>query len=155
MLANKKLYEVENARQTGKVANFGFPGGLGAEKLCLFARKTYGVIISIEEARNLKQVWLTAYPEMIEFFNFINEAKSAPIVQLFSNRLRGNCTFCQACNTVFQGLGADASQNAGWMICKACYVDKFSPLYGARPVLYVHDEYVLEAREDEHMHEAA
>jgi DNA polymerase I-like protein with 3'-5' exonuclease and polymerase domains len=26
-IANKKVYEVDMARQTGKVANFGFPGG--------------------------------------------------------------------------------------------------------------------------------
>jgi DNA polymerase-1 len=54
--------DVYNARQTGKVANFGFPGGLGATRLVHFARQAYQVTMTENEARRLKDVWLHAFP---------------------------------------------------------------------------------------------
>ena len=72
--------EVENARQTSKVANFGFPGGLGAEKLCLFARKTYGVILTEERAKELKLQWLDRWPEIAGFFTMsVNSSTKTPV----------------------------------------------------------------------------
>lgn len=153
VIANKK--EAANARQTAKVANFGFPGGLGAKKLVLFARKSYGVVLTEAEAKDLKKVWLETYPEMHMYFEHMASLGERPIVQLFSNRLRGGCTFCQACNTIFQGLGADASQAAGWLISKACYIDRSSPLYGGRIVNYIHDEFFVEFPDRPDAHEAA
>ncbi len=142
-LVAAKDYEAGQARQAAKVANFGFPGGLGPDKLALFARKNYGVTLSVAQARDLKRIWFDAYPEMHRFFEYVSERADEPIVQLFSKRIRKGGTYCAKCNTIFQGLGADASQEAGWQIMKACY-DEFSPLYGSRIVLYIHDEYILE-----------
>ena len=154
-IENKKDAEVKNARQTAKVANFGFPGGLGAKKLVLFARKSYGVVMTEAEAKDLKKLWLETYPEMHLYFEHMASKEGAALQQLFSNRLRGGCTFCQACNTIFQGLGADASQQAGWLLAKACYVDRDSPLFGCRIVNYIHDEFFIEARESSLNHEQA
>lgn len=39
-----------------------FGGGLGAEKLVLFARKSYGVLLTEERARELKAQWLERWP---------------------------------------------------------------------------------------------
>ena len=73
------------------------------------------------------------------------------VVQPGSNRVRGGCFFPAACNTVFQGRAADGAKRAGWYIAKECYLkDPYrdgsgpTPLYGARPVLFVHDEFILE-----------
>jgi DNA polymerase-1 len=153
--------EFDNARQTAKVANFGFPGGLGAPKLVLFARKTYGVELgetdekAVKRAKELKQQWLARWPEMQEYFNHVNalpyemtnEGKRYTLEQLRSGRIRGGATYTAACNSFFQGLGADATGYAGWLLCKACYVDTTSPLYGCRLVNYVHDEFIAEADE--------
>jgi DNA polymerase-1 len=68
--------------------------------------------------------------------------------QLFSDRIRGGATYTAACNSFFQGLGADATGTAGWLISKACYSEPSSPLFGARIVMYVHDEFVLECDEE-------
>jgi hypothetical protein len=52
-------------------------------------------------------------------------------------------------NTLFQGLTADAAKAAMFEVSKACYTVKSSPLYGCRPVLFVHDELIVEARKEQ------
>lgn len=158
--------KVDDARQVGKVANFGFPGGLGFETLVVFAKKGYGVVITPEDAKALKEVWFKTFPEMRLYFDKINSFgvrdESDPIdpqslysiEQLFTKRLRGDCSYTAACNTFFQGLGADATKNAGFQIAYECYVDKSSPLYGCRIVNYIHDQFLVECPE-ERCHEAA
>ncbi len=157
---NKKRPDVDNARQVGKVFNFGSPGGLGAEKLCLFARKTYGVTITIDEAKAYKRAWLATFPEMVEYFAHVsrltdNPKKEARVKQLRSNRIRGGCTYTAACNTYFQGLGADAAMAAGFELSFACYVDRSSVLFGSRPVGFYHDEFHTEVTDDAHAHDKA
>lgn len=157
---DKKSARVDNARQVGKVFNFGSPGGLGAEKLCLFARKTYGVTITIAEAKAYKRTWLKTFPEMVEYFAHVARMTDNPkgecqVKQLRSNRLRGGCNYTAACNTYFQGLGADATTDAGFHIAHACYVDTNSPLFGCRISWYVHDEFGLECPDTPRVHEAA
>jgi hypothetical protein len=149
--------QVDDARQTGKVANFGFPGGLGAESLVAYALMCYGVRLTEKQAAELKRIWMATWPEMRDYFAWINSQTSANfpmICQLFAGRFRGNPTYTAACNSYFQGLGADLAKDAGWHIVKACYVLYDSPLWGCRPVNFVHDEYILEAPEHR-AHEAA
>jgi DNA polymerase I-like protein with 3'-5' exonuclease and polymerase domains len=51
-------------RQKAKIYNFSLPGGLGPQSLSDFAWLAYQVIMSIEEAKESKQVWLQTFPEM-------------------------------------------------------------------------------------------
>ncbi len=142
----------DDARQTAKVANFGFPGGLGPGKLVLFARKTYGVELTEERARELKAQWLAKWPEMRDYFAHVNGLAGfggmITLTQLRSGRIRGGARYTEACNSFFQGLGADATAAAGWLIAKACYLERSSPLFGCRIVNYIHDEFILEAPEE-------
>ena len=156
----KKDKDVDNARQIGKVFNFGKPGGLGAAKLVLFARKTYGVELTEEEVRARSLTWLETFPEMRAYFDRVarmteNDEGLAHVMQLRSSRLRGGATYTAACNSYFQGLGADATKAAGFLVSHACYVDRDSPLFGSRPVLFVHDELILETPDDARAHDAA
>lgn len=148
-----------DARQAAKVANFGFPGGLGIKNMILFAKATYGVILSEERCQWLKNLWLTKWSEMTEYFAWINSQigpdDEAYIEQIRSKRIRGGCSYCAAANTIFQGLGADATKWAAWLIAKECYLDTMSPLYGARPVNYVHDEFIVEVDDNDRAHDAA
>lgn len=142
--------EVDTARQVGKVANFGFPGGLGIAKMMDFAASGYGVILTEEKAKTLKEQWLSAWPEFQRYFAKIGAMVDVPypqIEQLYSHRFRGGVSYTEACNSFFQGLGADAAKAAGWLIAKACYVDRTSVLYGCRIVNFVHDEFILEVPE--------
>jgi DNA polymerase-1 len=151
---------LDNARQTAKVANFGFPGGLGPEKLCLFARKSYGVILTEARARELKEQWLKRWPEMQFFFAHVSDLISedtgeAQVTQLFSQRIRSGCHYTAACNTWFQGLGADAAKRAHYLVVRACYSEPSNVLYGSRAVNFVHDETILEVDDDDRAHDKA
>lgn len=151
-LRKAKDHAFDNARQTAKVANFGFPGGLGAAKLVLFARKSYGVEMTEDEAKALKEQWFRTWPEMRGYFALVaglqTEDGSVTLEQLRSQRIRGGATYTAACNSFFQGLGADATSHAGWLVSRACYVDTSSPLFGCRIVNYVHDEFIVESPEE-------
>jgi DNA polymerase-1 len=151
-LEHKKDPEVFLARQTAKVANFGFPGGLGAEKLVLFARMAYHVTLTIQQAKDLKQTWFRAYPEMREYFKWVESLEqddgTFAVQHLFTNRLRSKVFYCVACNSPFQGLLADAAKAAGYLIARACYHDRSSPLFGCRIVNFIHDEFMVEVPDD-------
>ena len=138
---------IDTNRQVGKIGNFGYPGGLGPDAFVDFAKGNYGVSVTIVEAQVLKQVWLQTWPEMADYFRLIGQETRKPfpmIEHLFSERWRGGVSFTEACNSRFQGLGADAMKAAGWRIARACYVDQDSPLFGCRIVNFVHDEFILE-----------
>ena len=131
-------------RQLSKALNFGYPGGLGASRFITYARG-YGVTISEEESFELKALWLRTFPEMplhlkpepMNDSRFGDRYKAVTL----TGRLRVNCSFCAACNSVFQGLAADCSKLAGWRLLKEGY----------RLVNFVHDEYIAELPLDEHL----
>ncbi|MBX3215224.1 MAG: hypothetical protein KF850_24525, partial [Labilithrix sp.] len=157
---NKATREVKEARGAGKVANFGFPGGLGIDSLVSYAKKSYGVVLTREQAKRLKEHWFEAWPEMPHYFARINAlcdnaANRAVVETLFTKRIRGNATYCAACNNGFQALGADCAKNAGWRIARAAYVDQASPLFNARIVAFIHDEFIAEVDDAPSAHDAA
>jgi hypothetical protein len=52
-------------RQRAKVLNFGIPGGLGAGSLVAYARSTYNVTLTLEEAREFRERLIgEVYPEL-------------------------------------------------------------------------------------------
>ncbi len=138
----------KDARQLAKVPNFGYPGGLGPRKFVDFARTQYNTHLTEVRARELKQLWLEQWPEMSEYFAYITSLQGPggriTIRQHRSNRIRAGCSFTEACNSTFQGLGADGAKASGWELFKAS-LDPRSVLYGCPTVLFAHDEHVLEA----------
>lgn len=136
----------EEQRQFAKIANFGFPGGLGAAGLVAYA-KGYGKKIDIKFAKKLHNDWFKKWPEMRAYFNYITSISGrgeGSLIQLFSNRVRGGVRYTQAANSFFQGLAADGAKDALWVVTKECYLDPTSPLYGCRPVIFLHDEIIME-----------
>jgi DNA polymerase I len=142
-----------DARQAAKPVNFGFPGGLGAKTLVEFARQSYGVIFTQAEAMAFREAWFVAWPEMRLFFDYVgklpqNDHEEYVLTQIGSNRMRGGCTFTSACNSFFQGLGADAASRAHYLVTRACYAEPEHLLFGSRAVNFVHDEVILEVEDD-------
>ena len=87
---------------------------------------------------------------MTRYFKLIGEKSklaggSFRIEQHRSGRLRGGCTFTSGANTLFQGLVADGAKLALWKVTRECYLPSDSPLYGSRPVAFVHDEVIIES----------
>ncbi len=151
---------IDNARQTAKVANFGFPGGLGIEKLRMFAKKTYEVDLTFDRAKQLKDQWYATWPEMPHYFARVNALCDTPdgrasVETLFTKRVRGGASYCAACNNGFQALGSDCAKNAGWIIATRLYTDQDSPLFNSRLVAFVHDEFILETEDGEKAHDVA
>jgi DNA polymerase-1 len=137
-------------RQASKAANYGFAGGLGSEAFRDYARGS-GVDISEDDAKEIRAAWLKTWPEMKKYFTHIsNKTTWGPceITQFKSGRVRGGCTYTQGANTYFQGLVADGCKSALFNVSRACYTDKKSPLYGSRPVAFLHDEIIIEAPEE-------
>lgn len=155
----------KNARQLAKAGNFGIPGGLGAEAFCEFAKAQYGVELDVRAAADFKRNWLDLlYPEVRELFRLVTKWCAQGVngryqaVQWASGRLRGDTGFCDGCNTMFQGIVADFAKSALYEVCRACFGASqwgvYDPLYNYRPILFYHDEIVIEGRESS-AHEAA
>lgn len=147
-LANRRDPEVKNARQAAKPANFGLPGGMGARGFVAFAR-LYGLIISETRAGEMREQWMDNYPETNPFFRLIGdmcrELGVCTVHQLFVGRERGLTPYTAACNSYFQGLGADVAKEGLWAVCRASYdPTRESVLYGTRPWTFVHDQILAE-----------
>ena len=137
-------------RQHSKAANFGFPGGMGAKGFVGYA-DAMGIALTIREAEGLRNTWLATWPEMERYLAWITmqtNSGSARLTLPRSKRRRGACGFCDGSNYYFQGLAADASKTAAFMVARKCYNDPASPLWGCRPIIFIHDEIIMEAPAD-------
>lgn len=142
---------MRHRRQLAKVANFGFPGGLGAARLVEYAAGV-GVVVGADEAVALRTAWLSAWPEMRGYFAAINrllgEGGSCTVQHPISGRLRGGVGYTDGCNGFFQGLVADGAKAAAHVLARAAYTGRGHPramdVRGIRPVLFLHDEIIAE-----------
>lgn len=151
---------IKDRRQRAKAINFGCPGGLGVASLVTYAQG-YGVELSFNEAEDLRKAWFDMWPEMEDYFGMIQKATkysqtgAFTVKQLYSNRLRGGCTYTSGANTYFQGLAADGAKAAMWALYKACYTGVLPEymagetchLTGVRMWAFIHDEFLFEGDE--------
>lgn len=160
-----------DARQFAKIPNFGFPGGLGAETFVAYAaaqlsREAFNKWfdtdrdVAIRKAKRLREVWFDTFPENRIYFervsNYIDRSKGyGTVQQLMSGRIRGHVRFTAAANGFFQGRVADAMKDILWRLAEECYTGRetgpdgrvsgrASVLFGSRPVMFLHDEPILE-----------
>ncbi len=155
---------IDQARTAGKGVNFGAPGGLGKATFAHYAWKAYKIKLGANKdeseaaAAKLIRQYKDTWTEMPQYFTWVNQNRndsgSYNMVQPWSERLRANATYCSACNTPFQGLGADCAKLALWLVFVECYTVPESPLFGAWPCNFIHDEIVLDVEEHQ-AHDAA
>lgn len=146
--------EVKEARQLSKAANFGYPGGLGPVKFQAYARKGYGVELTLDESKKLKKQWKCRFPEMDPYHRDIGAALEEQggrmnIVTPRTHFVRGGTRYCDSCNHFFQNLTASGAKAADYEVSRECYLGITrtgapSPLFNCRPVLFVHDEIIVE-----------
>ncbi len=150
-LKSKGDKKLKKTRQLMKAANFGFLGGSSANTFLAFA-ENYGITdITLKEAEALRAFYLQVYPEVKQYFNWISTKirqctmdGDISVILPRSRRIAGHRRFTQACNVYVQGVAADGALKALYEITKACF-DRSSALFGSRPVLFIHDEIVVEA----------
>ena len=145
--------DVVSMRSLSKVMNFGFAGGLSAINFLKYA-KGYGLVLDDDpqvaavKATRLRDQWFLRWSEMRHYFRRISRMTrkgTCVIKQPWSGRVRGGVSFCSAANSFFQGLTADGCKLALVAFSRECYLaPKSSPLYGVRPLIFLHDEILAE-----------
>lgn len=148
---------LDESRDCGKIANFGYPGGMGAETMVLFALKSYSKDLgqvrddmnALQFAKHLKRLWTRKNPDIAQYLRNIRRFKNTttglydfelPMVGM----MRRGATFCSTANGHFQGPGAALMKEIMWQIVQECFNVPSSALWGSRPVNFVHDEVILE-----------
>ncbi|MFN9603687.1 MAG: DNA polymerase, partial [Planctomycetota bacterium] len=132
-LPNKK-----QLRQQAKAVNFGIPGGLGAAALATYAKHSYGVQMTIDQATKFRTMLTEqVYPEL-RLYLATNYTEPQDTVCTLTGRIRAGVTYTMARNTPFSGLAADGAKLAMWQLLRAGY----------RVVAFVHDEFIIELPAD-------
>jgi hypothetical protein len=163
--ATKTDKAVKNFRNLAKVPNFGKPGGMADKTLVSFARSSYGIKLgqthddhkptreeADAEAVRIGRAWTKANPNDVAYLDFIRTRRQPDKLywamighpSIGNTIRRAKCTYCAACNTPFQGLGALAAGEISWELAQGCYNQPSSPLFGSRVVMHAYDEWLME-----------
>lgn len=110
----------------------------------------------LDIAEAMVALWHSQWSEMRGYFAWVKSQINLhdAVTQFVSNRVRGDVNFCDGSNTGFQGLAADMSKAALWLVTRDCYASPQSPLFGTRVPAFIHDELLCEVPEPK-LHEAA
>jgi DNA polymerase I len=146
-------------RHAAKALNFGSVYGQGAAGLVKAAWKNLDVVLPLEEAERWIRALKETYPQLNAWKReHANRCEAAGRIVIGRDAVRGTgrlyyqswvpekeSFYTKCCNLPVQGACADASMLA------LAYVDDrlFEAGIGGGPVCWVHDEIVLEVREDQ------
>lgn len=157
-------------RNLSKVPVYGKPGGMADRTLVTFARTSYDIRlgatvdnprpsreVQLAEAERIGKFWRQANPHDQAYLDFIRTTRGSDgryyVVighpSVGSIVRRGKSTYCAACNSLFQGLGALAAGEITWELQKACFgigPGPKSPLFGCRLVQHAYDAWLLECK---------
>lgn len=132
---------VDEYRQLSKRVNFGYIGGMGPPKFQLTASLS-GLDFSIEDAKRMRVAWLNTWKEAKPYLDYFARYYDRPstLIHPITGFIRGGCTYSDAANHDIQHLTAIGAKQALWDLSKECNLDRSSVLYGARPIIHMHDE---------------
>lgn len=134
----------EKMRAGGKIANFGFLGGMGIDKFMSNNRKVVrDAGLTRQDVVRLKKVWLDTFPELRAYFAMCDRVQKGEkqIVQFVSRRIRGGLSYCDLANTIFSGLAADGGKASMVAAQRALWADRSSPVFHrGYGVGFIHDE---------------
>lgn len=151
VLNKDKLLIGKEERQLAKAVNFGLLFGQRAEGLVEYARKSYGVTLTREQAESYRSAFLNAYPHFANWQSRqADAANSAEEVRTILGRRRllpsGRENwwkrYSSLLNTPVQGSAADGLKRA------LCRLHTELPT-GSRIVSCIHDEILVEAPDQE------
>lgn len=142
-------------RDQAKAGNFGFGGGMGAEKF-VEAKRREGLVIPLPRAVVLREKWKRRW-KMDPYFKFCSSGTKGGWGwqrQIWSGRIRAGLIFTQFANGWFQALAGDGAKLACWRIYRACFCEADGlpgshpridgMLRGCYPLHFIHDEFIAE-----------
>jgi DNA polymerase I-like protein with 3'-5' exonuclease and polymerase domains len=132
-------------RQLAKSVNFGLLYGMGAKAFRAYARSNYGVELTEEQTEQYRRAFFAAYPALRRWHSKVGGTQDRPIDTrtLAGRRCLNVVRFSEKLNLGVQGTGADGLKKA-----LALLWERRAECPGARPVLAVHDEIVVECDTD-------
>jgi DNA polymerase-1 len=103
-------------------------------------------VMAIKE--ELKPAWLRRWGETGPYFDYVARMTDGSGTRELeipgTGIVKGGCNYTDGANLGFQGPAAVGAKRALWAVTRECYADRSSPLYGSRPVMFVHDEIIAE-----------
>ena len=145
-LISGKPYDAitKEERQQAKAVNFGLIYGMGAETLKSYALTSYGVEMSLEKAKKIREGYFKAYPSLRTWHYKtgaeLNEFGIITVKTLYGREVMTD-KYTNALNIPVQGSGADLLKLAVVNFNKKIRGDNFD----ARIINLVHDEIVVES----------
>jgi DNA polymerase-1 len=131
-------------RQLAKAVNFGLLFGLGAKGLRGYAKCNYGLDLTEADAGQYRRAFFTAYPGLEGWHRREGNSRATECRTLAGRRrlLDDGTPYTHRLNTPVQGTEADGAK-----LAMALLWERRGECPGAFPVLFVHDEIVVECDE--------
>lgn len=158
-------HEASEARDAGKPANFGMNGGMqSAETFQLYARKSYGQHLTLEQCERIMASWRNRAVDQQAYLAAIRQTRNEmglydchlPRTEMIIPR---GLARTAASNYPFQRAGMAVADRAGWLVTKAQYCASSMPpednMSGSHLVLFVHDDLTSEVPLDRAAEHAA
>lgn len=149
LLLNVPLEKVTKAARTSaKIANFGLLYGAGPATLRKQAVSQYGIDMTQDEATEIVEGFRAAYPKLYEWQLQEGNSRTEAVFTALGRRrfLQGfNDKYTTRINTQVQGTAGDIAKLA---IVKLWEHISMAPQDEAKLIAMVHDEIVLEVKED-------
>jgi len=152
-ITGRKVEKDDPERQRAKAVNFGLSYGMGANRFLEKAKNDYGVLMSLQEAKEAKRKLLDTYPGIghwhwrqareCERGNFETRTLLGRRRIVEPDR-EGKPKFTERLNAPVQGTGADVLK-----LALAGLEESREEHPHALPILTVHDEIVIECDEQE------
>lgn len=142
-VSRKLLSEVtDEERQMAKAINFGLLFGLGAKKFSHYAKKSYGVDVSSQEAYDAVDIFRSTYCGYREWQ--IEQSREAECTKVCTTpmgklrRLPDESTYGNSLNNPIQGGASEV------MLSALCHCQKLFKDTSAKLISTVHDEILIE-----------
>jgi DNA polymerase-1 len=128
-------------RQLAKAVNFGLLFGLGAKGLRGYARSNYGLDLTEAEAAQYRRAFFAAYPGLGRWHRRAGASRAKECRTLAGRRrlLDAQTPYTHRLNSPVQGTEADGAK-----LAMALLWERRDQCPGAFPVLFCHDEIVVE-----------
>lgn len=140
LVSGKSTNEItKEERQSAKAMNFGLVFGMGAKGLQNYAKETYNVDMTIEEAEQFRERFFKAYKGVASWHESLKKNPPKESRTVAGRRHEyNNAGLSGLCNTPIQGSAADIIKNALGML-----VERIKET-NTKIVAVIHDEIVLE-----------